>query len=452
MTSPIGADSSHRVNLVGYVSGNLGLGVAARAVGKAMLARGFEVAVLDLDSGNGHARLAIDPAFTVVSGPDEFVPGINLVVLPPMSVVQLLAQHGALSQLLLREDCLNALFTFWELPTLPPSWGRALELFDAVVAPSGFIAGTLDSVLSGTPVVRGLTPLELPSGIEADRARFGFPKGVFVAVSSFDPLSDPERKNPQGAIDAFHLAFGDSDSARLVVKLNVPAGGYADEVRNRTVLQPLLRRLRADKRTLVIAESLSYRDVLSLYASADAFISLHRAEGLGLGLLESMALGKPVVATGWSGNKVFMSPANACMVRHTLVPVEATHMAYVGAMKGLEPLWAQPDIDDAALWLQRLASDSALRLSIGSAATSAYLRYQTEATALGFLDDLMALRRHQQANPRAASVMSRRTRIQEVRHTLQRAGLGPAGRLGLQLRDQFDRHIAWRLVARSATK
>jgi len=369
-----------------------------------------------------------------------------------MSVVQLLTQQGVLSQLLLREDCFNALFTFWELPALPPSWSRALELFDAVVAPSGFIEGTLDSVLSCTPVVRGLTPLELPAGIAADRARFGLPEGVFVAVSSFDPLSDPERKNPQAAIDAFRLAFGNSDSARLVVKLNVPAGGYADKVRDCTILQPLLQHLRADKRTLVIADSISYRDVLSLYASADAFISLHRAEGLGLGLLESMALGKPVVATGWSGNKVFMSPANACMVRHTLVPAKATHKAYVTAMKGLETHWAEPDLNDAALWLQRLASDPELRLSIGSAAKRAYLRYQAEAVALGFLDDLMALRQHQQASLRAPSFEMRRARIREVQNTLQSVGLGAAGRLGLRLRDQFDRRIAWRLVARSARK
>jgi len=452
MISPDAADANRRVNLIGCVTGNLGLGVVARALGKAALARGFQVTVLDLDAGNGHARMAMDPAFAVISSADEFKPGINLVVLPPLGVVHLLARGGALSQLLARGDCLNALFTFWELPVLPSSWLRALQLFDAVVAPSGFIAGTLDAVLSGTPVVRGLTPLELPSGIAADRARFGLPEGVFLAVSSFDPLSDPERKNPQAAIEAFHRAFGDSDSARLVVKLSVPAGGYANKELDRTVLQPLLKRLRADGRTLVIADSLSYRDVLSLYASADVFISLHRAEGLGLGLLESMALGKPVVATGWSGNKVFMSPASACMVRYSLVPTKATHEAYLAAMNGLEPYWAEPDIDDAALWLQRLASDSALRLSIGSAATRAYLRYQSEAATLGFLDDLIALRQHQEANSRAPSAEVRRRRIREVQHTLQLAGLGPAGRLGLRLRDQFDRHIAWRLAARSTAK
>ena len=159
-----------------------------------------------------------------------------------------------------------------------------------MIAPSGYIEGTLDFALSGTRVMRGLTPVDFPAGVEADRARFGIPADAFVVVTSFDPRSDPERKNPQAAIEAFHRAFGDSDNARLVVKLNVPESGYADEERNRNVLQPLLQRLRADKRTVVISETLAYRDVLSLYAGADAFISLHRAEGLGLGLLESMAL------------------------------------------------------------------------------------------------------------------------------------------------------------------
>ena len=62
-----------------------------------------------------------------------------------------------------------------------------------------------------------------------------------------------------------------------------------------------------DHRMHVITEVLPYNDVISLYASADCFISLHRSEGLGLGMMEAMLLGKPVIATGWSGNLDFMT-------------------------------------------------------------------------------------------------------------------------------------------------
>ena len=33
-----------------------------------------------------------------------------------------------------------------------------------------------------------------------------------------------------------------------------------------------------------------------------AYVSLHRSEGFGLSLAEAMLLGKPVIATGYSGN------------------------------------------------------------------------------------------------------------------------------------------------------
>ena len=41
--------------------------------------------------------------------------------------------------------------------------------------------------------------------------------------------------------------------------------------------------------------------MLALLNSADCYVSPHRSEGLGLGLAESMLLGKPTIATGYSG-------------------------------------------------------------------------------------------------------------------------------------------------------
>ena len=64
--------------------------------------------------------------------------------------------------------------------------------------------------------------------------------------------------------------------------------------------------IRLDTRTLPAAES------HALTACADIVLSLHRSEGFGLVLAEAMLLGKPVVATGWSGNMEFMDEASAC--------------------------------------------------------------------------------------------------------------------------------------------
>jgi len=71
-------------------------------------------------------------------------------------------------------------------------------------------------------------------------------------------------------------------------------------------------------------------------------VSLHRSEGLGLTQADAMALGKPVIATGYSGNLHFMTEDNSYLVDYTRVPVPT----------GCEPYpttahWAEPDLDQA---------------------------------------------------------------------------------------------------------
>ena len=53
----------------------------------------------------------------------------------------------------------------------------------------------------------------------------------------------------------------------------------------------------------------------------DCFLSLHRSEGFGRGPAEAMFFGKPVIATGWSGNMDYMAPGTAFPVRYRLLPV-----------------------------------------------------------------------------------------------------------------------------------
>ena len=76
---------------------------------------------------------------------------------------------------------------------------------------------------------------------------------------------------------------------------------------------------------------------------ADCYVSLHRAEGFGLTLGESMALGKPVIATGFSANLDFMTAENSYLVRH-----EETRVGPDGENYPAHGTWAQPDLDHAA--------------------------------------------------------------------------------------------------------
>lgn len=439
------------INVIGLVSGHSGLGIAARNVVYALQARKFAVAVLDLDDGHGRKGGAKDFAALTVERPQQLPHAVNLFVLPPAMLAREVVAASEFEALLTREGALNVALTFWELLQLPKSWTRALEVFDAVVAPSPFVEGLLDASLSRTPVVRGLVPVDLPPDIVAAREHFGLEAGTFVAVSSFDPLSDPQRKNPFGAVEAFRRAFPDDPNVRLVVKLNVPRSCGEEGRLHQTVIQPLLTRLGGDPRVKLITQAMDYADVLRLYASADAFVSLHRAEGLGLGLLEAMALGKPVIATGWSGNKAFMTPSCSCLVRYELVPVSASLPAYTTAMRGLSPYWAEPDLDDAAAWLRQLAASTSLRQRLGEQAKAAFARYREAAARIEFVDDVLAIGEHLHAESepeRRRETM--RAEIAVARQQVRRDSLGLARWLARLGSEHFQRHLGWRLRARRA--
>ncbi len=437
------------INVIGEVSGNLGVGVAARHIVSALIAQKREVSILDLDPGLGRKGYANNFSHLMVVEAKALPHPINLFILPPPLVAEEVVRRADLIELLRRERATNVLFTMWELPVMADSAARALEAFDLVVATSAFVEAALDFSLSGTRVVHGLQPIDLPPQVVADRRRFSLPADAFVAVTSFDPLSDPNRKNPFGTLEAFRLAFPKDENVRLVFKVNVPRGRDNDAVTDSTLLAQLRKRIGADPRVVLLAETLSYPEVLSLYASADVFVSLHRAEGLGLGLLEAMALGKPVVATGWSGNKSFMRPSDACLVRHSLVPVKATISDYTRVAKAHAALWAEPDLNDAAMWLHRLANSRELRASIGSRAMASFDRYRSEAAQLRFVDDIQAVRAHQLADN---DVEGRQrvldARILLARRTARRESLGVAGWLVDQARAEFDQRIGWRLASR----
>lgn len=87
----------------------------------------------------------------------------------------------------------------------------------------------------------------------------------------------------------------------------------------------------------------------ALLARADCYVSLHRSEGFGLTLAESMALGTPVIATGYSGNTDFMTPQNSYLVDFALVRVGADCEIYPA-----HGTWAEPDLDHAAELMRRV--------------------------------------------------------------------------------------------------
>jgi glycosyltransferase involved in cell wall biosynthesis len=247
----------------------------------------------------------------------------------------------------------------WEMPEVPPEWRPAAACVSQIWVPSRFTAAAVEPLLTGririVPPPLAIVP---PVVSVATRADFDLAQDATVVLVSFNLASSFVRKNPFAAIAAFRGAFGDRPDRILVLKVSHPEHAPADFARLSQMAQA--PNIRIDTRTL------SPGDRHALTACADIVLSLHRGEGFGLVMAEAMLLGKPVIATGWSGNTDFMDGSNAALVPYRLAPARDDRSVYRG-------LWAEPDVAAAAETLRSLADDPAARQALGERARKSAL-------------------------------------------------------------------------------
>ena len=245
------------------------------------------------------------------------------------------------------------------MPEVPPEWRPAAACVSQIWVPSRFTAAAVEPLLTGririVPPPLAIVP---PVVSVATRADFDLAQDATVVLVSFNLASSFVRKNPFAAIAAFRGAFGDRPDRILVLKVSHPEHAPADFARLSQMAQA--PNIRIDTRTL------SPGDRHALTACADIVLSLHRGEGFGLVMAEAMLLGKPVIATGWSGNTDFMDGSNAALVPYRLAPARDDRSVYRG-------LWAEPDVAAAAETLRSLADDPAARQALGERARKSAL-------------------------------------------------------------------------------
>ena len=223
---------------------------------------------------------------------------------------------------------------YWELEQLPDEWLPKIAWADEVWAPTRFIAEAFRKALN-VPVVPMLPGVEIPSFEAKSRGELDLPEDRTLFLFSFDMGSVMARKNPLAVIAAFRAAFRNDDAVHLVIKVSRGSSDPASLAELRAAVAGVAN-------ATLIDRVLTRDDALSLLAAADCYVSLHRSEGLGLGLAESMLMGKPVIATGYSGNLDFMTPETAHLIDFKLVPIVEDLTPYP---KGC--LWAEPSIEQA---------------------------------------------------------------------------------------------------------
>lgn len=339
------------VNIFAYARGQFGLAESARLYARALLEAGFPVSVYDiaLDMAHSMGDTSLDPYI----GTDTPY-GINLVFVNPDYMDAAIASIG--------RERLGNRYTigcwFWELETFPQEWLSSLADVDEVLVSSDFVREVVAQV-TDKPVLRVPLPVSEAPDSGLIRADFGLRNDAFVFLNSFDFNSFLERKNPLAVIRAFRTAFADGrKDVQLLIKTS---NGHRHPERLRELLHATI----GDKRIVVRDEVIDRCHVQALQRCADAYVSLHRSEGFGLGLAECMRLGKPVIATAWSGNMEFMTSENSCLVDYDLVAVgKGEYLHHEGQR------WAQPNVEQAAAYMSRLVDDPEYAVARGKRAAA----------------------------------------------------------------------------------
>jgi glycosyltransferase involved in cell wall biosynthesis len=334
------------INIAGYLQGELGLGQSARLIQKSAINTGLPTT--NLNSNRSLSRQG------------ELLTSTGSQVIYPLTIAIVNADHfkfwiDDIDPKRISHSTIIGVWA-WEIEDFPEVMHTAFDLVDEVWAVSQFVKDAI-SKHSKKKVLVFPTPIIAPDLNETlDRSAIGLPAGVDFNLFIFDYMSIFHRKNPLAIVEAHKKAFPNSDGPILVIK---SANGDSD-AQNR---EKLRFSIKGRKDIFLVEEYLSRNQLNALVAECQSYISLHRSEGYGLTMAEAMALGKPVIATAYSGNLDFMNNENSILIPYSLVSVGPDAFPYPETSK-----WAEPDIDKAADAIRKLALDSDYRQNLGAAA------------------------------------------------------------------------------------
>ncbi|MDX1917126.1 MAG: glycosyltransferase family 4 protein [Rickettsiaceae bacterium] len=327
------------INLVGFVSGQFGLGQHLRNVGMA-----FESGKID------KIYFSIDQYSALVSAKSQEDKEIsqslkyntNIFVCNGDSLCSIVLDNKNIFR-----NRYNINYGAWELSNYPAEWLPSLNIFDEYWAMSSFLQKSVSSSAI-IPVIHMPYPIDFEVPHHIVRKDFNLPEHLFLFIFTFDISSLASRKNPQAVIKAFLKAFGNKEEVGLVIKVssNKTLKTHSKEIKE------IMSLAKNDKRVFLINEVLSREYILGLINSCDVYVSLHRAEGLGIGMAEAMKMGKVVIATNYSGNTDFTLHDNSCLVDYKLIDVKPLEYIYE---KG--NVWADPEIDHAVYYMRKLYDD-----------------------------------------------------------------------------------------------
>lgn len=245
----------------------------------------------------------------------------------PLALAEILPRYG---------DKYRIAYAVWETPTLCAQYREALRGVDRVWTCSPFSAAAFADAGFAVDVVPHVAHLDAPGADDLDRikADIGYDPGLFYFYTIVDSVNP--RKNLEALLQTFVTTFGRDDGARLVVK----------QYRSSWDLAALPR---------VISLDAFYEkgQIAALHTLLDCYVSAHHAEAWGLSLSDAMSRGKPVIATGFSGNMFYMRRDNSFPANYALAPI-SERMCRRVPFYTRDMVWAEIDRRHLAYLLRKV--------------------------------------------------------------------------------------------------
>jgi glycosyltransferase involved in cell wall biosynthesis len=324
------------VNVYGYVHAESGMGELTRSLVAALRAGGVEYTVIPTTETPSRQQSGF-----VDHGSGEPVFDVNIIGVNADSMPFFVDRFGYSAFDGRYTICIWA----WEVEKFPLWMARSADFVDEVWGISSHTARAIEAEIT-RPVSVFPLPVRPPRGTSLRRENLGLPEG-FLFLFSYDFDSVFRRKNPIAVVQAFKQAFPHAGEAQLVLK-------SVNGDRHETQLQTLEQAAAGRDDITILDAYFSPEEQQALSCLCDAYVSLHRSEGFGLTMAEAMAAGKPVIATGYSGNMDFMTESNSFPVPFELVEVGSGCYPYPADSR-----WAEPDIDSAARFMREVREGSA---------------------------------------------------------------------------------------------
>jgi len=343
------------INVAGYFKGEFGVAESARSYIKALNAANIPYTLNNIESSfhkNEDSTL------------DDFDKNnpypVNLVVINA-------DQTETFAEIMTNDyfkNKYNIAIWAWELSKFPKKWMSNLKYYDEIWTLSHFVSDSMAKHFP-IPVIKITCPTEIDeTKLKKNRIRFGLKETDYVFLFIFDFASVFERKNPMGVIEAFKNAFTvENNDVKLVLK-SINGSKFPDQ------LKKLKNSIVNHKNIIHLEEHFDRDAVFSLIASSDCYVSLHRSEGFGLTITESMFAGKPVIATDYGGNTDFMNISNSFPVKYELVELKEDYGPYT---KG--NVWAEPNIEHASQLMKSVYENKKFAIEIGEKGSNYIKKY-----------------------------------------------------------------------------